>query len=190
MAPFSHKAVGTEALSGTISRDMGMSSKRVRGDQTMKNEHRQSRGRVREKAMFPVPPATAALPAWYSETVQQIKAFLRGARVRAVLAANPVVIEAYWHIGNIIRMRQEDEGWGAKVIDRLATDLQKEFPDMGGLTARNLLSMKIFAREFSGTPIAKQSVSQLPWGHIIRLMQMVKDPDIQHNHSLRSNEGL
>ena len=145
----------------------------------MKNEHRQSRGRARKEAMFPVPPATAALPAWYAETVQQIKAFLRGARVRAVLAANPVVIEAYWHIGNIIRMRQEDEGWGAKVIDRLAADLQEEFPDMGGLTARNLLSMKIFAREFSGSPIAKQSVSQLPWGHIIRLMQMVKDPDIR-----------
>lgn len=47
---------------------------------------------------------------------------------------------------------------------------------MSGLTARNLLSMKIFAREFPEGPIAKQPVSQLPWGHLIRLMQMVKDP--------------
>lgn len=50
---------------------------------------------------------------------------------------------------------------------------------MGGLTARNLLSMKIFAREFPEGPIAKQAVSQLPWGHIVRLMQLVKAPAIR-----------
>jgi len=63
-----------------------------------------------------------------------------------------------------------------RVSDRLATDLQAEFPDMSGPTSRNLLSMKIFSRESPEGPIAKQPVSQLAWGQIIRLMQMVKDP--------------
>ena len=67
-------------------------------------------------------------------------------------------------------------GWGPKVIDRLASDLQKEFPDMKGLTRRNLFFMRAFAEAFPGGPIAKQAVSQLPWGHIIRLIQMVKNP--------------
>jgi hypothetical protein len=69
------------------------------------------------------------------------------------------------HTGKIILARQQEATWGAKVIDRLAADLQAEFPDMGGLTARNLLSMKIFAREFPDGSIAKQPVAQLPWGH-------------------------
>lgn len=140
------------------------------------SDTRLSRGRTRPGAIFPVAPAAASLPPSYAATLQQIKTHLATARVRAILAANPIVIEAYWQTGKIILARQQEAGWGAKVIDRLAADLQAEFPDMSGLTARNLLSMKIFAREFPEGPIAKQAVSQLPWGQIIRLMQMVKDP--------------
>ena len=140
------------------------------------SDTRLSRGRARPGAIFPVAPAAASLPPSYAATLQQIKTHLATARVRAILAANPIVIEAYWQTGKIILARQQEAGWGAKVIDRLAADLQAEFPDMSGLTARNLLSMKIFAREFPEDPIAKQAVSQLPWGQIIRLMQMVKDP--------------
>lgn len=118
----------------------------------------------------------AALPETYAVTLQEIKGYLQSARIRAVLAANPIQLEAYWHIGNVILARQQEAAWGAKVIDRLAADLQEAFPDMSGLTSRNLLSMKIFAREFPAGEIAKQPVSQLPWGHVIRLLQMVKEP--------------
>ena len=120
--------------------------------------------------------STAALQTFLDcileRTLQEIKVHLRSSRIRAILAANPIVIEAYWQTGKIILARQQEAGLGAKVIDRLAEDLQAEFPDMSGLTARNLLSMKIFAREFPDGPIAKQPVSQLPWGQIIRLMQI------------------
>lgn len=140
------------------------------------DQPRLSRGRTRPEAIFPVAPASASLPASYSATLQEIKTHLRSARVRAVLAANPIVIEAYWHTGNIILARQHEAAWGAKVIDRLAADLQDAFPDMGGLSVRNLLSMKLFAQAFPDGSITKQAVSQLPWGQIIRLIQMVKDP--------------
>lgn len=137
---------------------------------------RGSRGRTREDARFTAAPSKLSLPNGYASTLQDIKEHLRNARIRAVLAANPIVIEAYWHTGKIILQRQSESAWGAKVIDRLAVDLREEFPDMGGLTTRNLLSMKIFAREFPDGSITKQPVSQLPWGHIIRLLQMVKAP--------------
>ena len=136
---------------------------------------RLARGRTRPGAIFPVAPSAASLPASYAATLQDIKTRLRSARVRAVLAANPIVIEAYWHTGNIILARQQEAAWGAKVIDRLAADLQEAFPDMGGLSARNLLAMKIFAREFPAGPIAQQAVAQLPWGHVLQIMQRVKD---------------
>lgn len=134
-------------------------------------EPRLSRGRTRDGAIFPIAPPVASLPESYAVTLQEIKTHLRSARVRAVLAANPIVIEAYWHTGKIILARQQEAAWGAKVIDRLAADLQKEFPDMGGLSARNLLAMKIFAREFPDGPIAQQPVAQLPWGHVLQIMQ-------------------
>ena len=137
---------------------------------------RGSRGRVRDGAHFPAPPSKADLPVSYAGTLQEIKIHLRNARVRAVLAANPIVMEAYWHTGKIILQRQGEAAWGAKVIDRLSADLREEFPDMGGLSSRNLLSMSLFAAAFPDGPIAKQPVSQLPWGHIIRLLQMVKAP--------------
>lgn len=140
------------------------------------DEPRLSRSRTRPDAIFPVAPSAASLPESYAATLQEIKTHLRSARVRAVLAANPIVIEAYGHTGKIILTRQKEAAWGAKVIDRLAADLQEAFPDMGGLSSRNLLSMKLFAEAFPDGPIAKQPVSQLPWGQIIRLIQMVKDP--------------
>jgi hypothetical protein len=60
--------------------------------------------------------------------LQEIKTHLRNARVRAVLATNPIVIEAYWQTGKIILARQQEAAWGAKVIDRLAADLQEASP--------------------------------------------------------------
>jgi len=140
------------------------------------DDTRLSRGRTRPEAIFPVAPSTASLPESYAATLQEIKTHLRSARVRAVLAANPLVIEAYWNTGKIILARQQESAWGSKVIDRLAADLQEAFPDMGGLSSRNLLSMKLFAEAFPDGSITKQPVSQLPWGQIIRLIQMVKDP--------------
>lgn len=140
------------------------------------NEDRLSRGRIRDDARFTAAPTIAGLPESYATTLQEIKTHLRSARVRAVLAANPIVLEAYWHTGKIILQRQQQATWGTKVIDRLAADLREAFPDMGGLSVRNLLAMKIFFREFPDGPIAQQPVAQLPWGHVLQLMQRLKDP--------------
>ncbi len=140
------------------------------------DDSRLSRGRTRPDAIFPVAPTAASLPESYATTLQEIKTHLRNARVRAVLAANPIVIEAYWHTGKIILARQQEAAWGAKVIDRLAADLQEAFPDTDGLSSRNLLAMKVFAREFPDGPIAQQPVAQLPWGHVLQIMQRIKDP--------------
>ena len=137
---------------------------------------RLSRGLTRPEAMFPVTPSSLALPASYAATLQQIKDHLRSARVRAVLAANPIVIEAYWQTGLIILARQEEAGWGAKIIDRLAADLKDAFPDMSGLSRRNLFSMRNFAACFPEGPIVQQPVAQLPWGHVVVVTQRIKDP--------------
>lgn len=153
-----------------------MAPQRSKPDKPAVPGERLSRGRTRAGVIFPVPPSAASLPASYAATLQEIKTHLHSARVRAVLAANPIVIESYWQTGRIILARQQEAGWGARVIDRLAADLQAEFPGMSGLSARNLLAMKVFAREFPEGPIAQQPVAQLPWGHVLQILQRLKNP--------------
>lgn len=142
---------------------------------TQGSKERKTRGRQRQDAAFPVPPASGELPESYAATLGEIKARIRTERLRVVMAANAAMVLLYWDIGKAILERQKNEGWGAKVIDRLSADLREAFPDMKGLSPRNLLFMRSFAEAYPDQQIVKQLVSQLPWGHIIRLLQRVKD---------------
>ncbi len=68
----------------------------------------------------------------------------------------------YWDIGRVILDRQEREGWGAKVIDRLAADLREAFPDMRGFSPRNLKYMRAFAAAWPERAIVQQLAAQIP----------------------------
>jgi hypothetical protein len=68
------------------------------------------------------------LPSSYPELLHELKRRIRTAQLRAALAANRELVLLYWSIGKDILARQGTEGWGSRVIDRLANDLQNEFP--------------------------------------------------------------
>ncbi len=108
------------------------------------------------------PKATPALPADYVPLLADIKARVQAARIKAGLAANRELLALYWDIGRLILDRQKREGWGAKVIDRLSQDLQREFPGQQGFSRVNLLFMRAFAEAWLETPIVLQPVRQLP----------------------------
>ncbi|MCX6907061.1 MAG: PDDEXK nuclease domain-containing protein [Verrucomicrobia bacterium] len=130
-------------------------------------------------ALVPVVPSAATaltVPAGYDRVLAGIKQRIRVAQVRAGLAANRELVLLYWDIGRIILDRQNREGWGAKVILRLSLDLSHAFPALHGFSPRNLLFMRAFAEAYPAAPKVKQLVSQIPWGHIIRLLQAVKSP--------------
>ena len=108
----------------------------------------------------------SGLPADYPQFLTEIKARIAAARTRAVLAVNSELINLYWEIGHEILERQGREGWGAKIIDRLAADLRREFPDMTGLSLRNLRYMRAFAQAWPAedpSAIVQQPAAQLPW---------------------------
>lgn len=140
-----------------------------------KSGGRMVRGRQRPDAAFPAAPAKYALPKGYAAVLADLKQRIGQERLRTVLAANAAMVMLYWDIGRVILQRQEQEGWGAGVVNALSHDLQKEFPDMNCFSRRNLLFMRSFACEFPDVEIVKQLVSQIPWGHIIKIMQTVKD---------------
>jgi predicted nuclease of restriction endonuclease-like (RecB) superfamily len=82
----------------------------------------------------------------------------------------------YWSIARDILIRQHDEGWGARIIDRLAADLHRDSPEMTGLSARNLKYMRAFAEAHSDSEFVQQVVAQMPWGHNIRFVEAIRDP--------------
>ena len=100
---------------------------------------------------------------------------IRDARFRSALAVNNELISLYWSIGKDILSRQKREGWGAKIIDRLSTDLHCDFPEMTGLSSRNLKYMRAFAEAYPDYEFVQQVVVRLPWGHNVRLFEVVKD---------------
>src|SRR5258706_10995740 len=84
----------------------------------------------------------------YDHFLQDLKARIRTAQVRAGLAVNRELVLLYWGIGRDILARQQEQGWGAKVIERLSADLRHSFPEMKGLSRTNLLYMRSFADAF------------------------------------------
>ena len=115
------------------------------------------------------------LPEVYDSFLQDLKDRIRTAQLRAALSVNRELVLLYWSVGRDILTRQENEGWGAKIIDRLSDDLTKAFPEMRGFRARNLKYMRAFAEAYRDKEFVQQVVAQLPWGHQVRILDSVKD---------------
>ena len=80
----------------------------------------------------------------YPALLEDLKNHIRTAQTRAALMANRELIRLYWEIGRRIVERQEHEGWGKSVIERLAGDLQQEFPGLQGFSRSNIWRMRSF----------------------------------------------
>lgn len=138
---------------------------------------RRSRGRVREGACLPVPPPRAELPVGYDEVLLEIKGRIQQERLRTVMAANSAMVLLYWDVGRLILARQEREGWGAKVIDRLAADLREAYPEMRGLSPRNLKYMRAFASVWPDRAIVQEALARIPWSHQIALLEKLSSAE-------------
>jgi predicted nuclease of restriction endonuclease-like (RecB) superfamily len=115
----------------------------------------------------------------YERLIADIKQRIRTAQIKAALAANAELILHYWEIGRAILVNQKREGWGTKVIDRLAADLQREFPKLAGYSARNLKYMRSFAEAWPDRAIVHQLGAQIPWKHNCVLLDRVKNDGIR-----------
>lgn len=126
------------------------------------------------------------LPADYAVWMRTLKQRIAGARQRALLAANDEQIRLYHEIGRDILDRQSRQGWGAKVIDRVSADLREAFPDMKGLSSRNLKYMCFFAKNCPDLLIGQQSAAQLPWFHIVTILTKLSDTDLREWYAVEA----
>ena len=132
------------------------------------------------------PPSLTPPPSGYAEWLVDLKTRIHTAQQRAALAVNRELVGLYWQIGHDILARQSKEGWGAKVIERLAHDLRTAFPDMKGFSRANLMYMRAFAQAWPSDDIVQQAVGQMPWGHNLVLLTKNKDPQLRLAHAKRA----
>jgi predicted nuclease of restriction endonuclease-like (RecB) superfamily len=148
-----------------------------------------------------VQPPVARLPAGYAALLEDLKARIHQAQVKAAFSVNRELIALYWYIGRSIVQRQQSEGWGRSVIDRLSADIQAAFSGIAGFSPSNISRMRAFYLAYAQeTPISAQPVPKskgadsarpvpemsgarlpgvvecLPWGHNVVLLFKIKDP--------------
>jgi predicted nuclease of restriction endonuclease-like (RecB) superfamily len=138
---------------------------------------RKQRGKVDRTVMFPVAPAALELPPDYAEWLGDLKQRIHAERLRVVLASNAAMVLLYWEIGRRVLEKQTRQGWGAKIIDRLAADLREAFPEMKGFSPRNIKYMRAFAAAWPEREIVQAALAQLTWYHNIALLEKLKIPE-------------
>ncbi len=98
----------------------------------------------------------------YGQTLADIKNQVQEAQIKAALSANKELIKLYWSIGKTITEKQEKSGWGTKVIEQLACDLQNCFPGIEGFSRRNIFRMRAFYLAYQFVTRAVSQIEELP----------------------------
>lgn len=108
----------------------------------------------------------------------------------ATRAANTEVLRLYWSTGHDVLERQTQAGWGSKVVDGLAADLRREFPEQRGWSRSNLLDMRRTAEVWpTEDEFVPRSVGQPPWGHVVTLLDRLNTRGERDWYAARAAEN-
>lgn len=134
-------------------------------------------------------PTRSRLPAGYDELLDDLKSRVRSAQLKAAVAVNRELIQLYWDIGRLIVDRQEREGWGKNVVERLADDIQREFPGLGGFSRSNVFRMRAFytAYALSARNLSQAATDSSPKKVARRVRQLASEKVAQ---PVRQTEGV
>jgi len=111
----------------------------------------------------------------YFKFLNDLKNKIKQSQYQAYRTVNKELISLYWDIGKSIVEKQEKLGWGQKIIQQLAEDLQKEFPQNSGFSERNLKYMRKFYLEYEDKPKVQPLVAQIPWSHNLIILDKTKN---------------
>ena len=138
--------------------------------------------------MSDTPVSLTTPPEGYGDWLADLKGRIHNAQQRATLAVNRELVQLYWQIGNDILTRQAQQGWGAKVIERLAHDLRAAFPEMKGFSPRNLKYMRAFAEAWPDALFVQEVLAQLPWYHQLALLDKLPGPQTRRWYAAKAIE--
>ncbi|MCC7335387.1 MAG: DUF1016 family protein [Pirellulaceae bacterium] len=113
-----------------------------------------------------------AIPDDYAEVFESLKQRVRQSQTKAMLSVNRELISLYWEIGRQIAQRQDRDGWGKSIVDRLAHDLRAAFPLVKGFSPGNVWRMRAFYLAYQ----TDQPMALIPWFHNVVIVEKVKNP--------------
>jgi predicted nuclease of restriction endonuclease-like (RecB) superfamily len=114
----------------------------------------------------------------YKMFIQEIKQCIQSAQIKAAVSVNQELLRLYWDLAERIVTKQQEAAWGDRFLAQMSQDLKIEFPEMKGFSRRNLEFMRQWYRFWEAeSVIAKQVVSQIPWGHNLVIIGKIKSID-------------
>ena len=143
---------------------------------------------------------TLTISADYRQFIEELKARVLSARISAARAITHEAILLYWDIGRGIVEKQKEHGWGDSVVEIVAADLQRAFPETKGFSPQNVWRMQqlyllhsqpeflaqvVREMEQEGqraptgenlSQVVREMVSAVPWGHHANALLRVSAP--------------
>ena len=116
------------------------------------------------------------LPEDYKNFIIEIKNKIRSSQYEAMKVVNKFLVGLYWGIGEEIYKQQQEKGWGKSIVEILANELQEEFPNSQGYSARNLWRMRNFYIEYKDDTILPTLVAEISWTNNNVIIEKCKDP--------------
>jgi predicted nuclease of restriction endonuclease-like (RecB) superfamily len=126
----------------------------------------------------------------FGNWIIDLKSRIHEAQSKVAFSINSQLIELYWDIGKSVAEKQEKANWGSNFIERVATELKHEFPQIKGFSRRNLYAMsqwyKFYSQKYQFVP---QPVAQIPWSHNRLIISKVKNIDEAEFYCLKTIEN-
>lgn len=125
----------------------------------------------------------------FNSFVKELKQKILLSQQQAIKAVNYELVLLYWDIGNSIIQNQKQQGWGAKIVENLSSELKKSFPNMSGFSSRNLKYMRQFADTYQDKTFVQEVLAQLSWYNNLTIMQKIKDESIRNWYIYKNIEN-
>ena len=110
----------------------------------------------------------------YKPFLKEITEKIRNSQYEAMRTLNTALICLYWDIGKEIYKQQQEKGWGKSIVEVLASELKKEFPDVKGFSSRNLWNMRNFYVTYQGDEKLQPMVAEISWTKNLVIMEKCK----------------
>jgi predicted nuclease of restriction endonuclease-like (RecB) superfamily len=140
----------------------------------------------------PKPSEATVTPPGYPNFIADLKERVRTAQLKALFSINREMTILYWEIGRSIVEKQKQAKWNSKFTEKIAKDLQNEFPGVEGFSRTNLFRMKAFYLAYQTAPqgihLEDLPVFNIPWGHNAILLEKIKDNDTRFWYAQKTLE--
>ena len=97
----------------------------------------------------------------YIQWISDIKLRFRKSQIKSAVKVNSEQLLFNWQLGRDLVLRKAEEKWGNGIVEQVSLDLQNEFPEIKGFSARNLWNMKKWYVFYSSFEDIEESIKEI-----------------------------